>query len=789
MGSKGNEKLGWRDRLGLDSRRETLPKLSDEFSGKSKKKVPGATPTLRVPKPGGAGAKSYSVKKPGSTGKEERRLVPPPPPRALKPPQDEADSVKSKPPVKPASSTASETFAERLKARRIAAEKAGSATGDSSTKGLHLRPKSAEKPEEAPKPKYGVKLTARDALEPALSIPPSSVAKADAKPVVLQKPESARAQTAGLRSPKNPPMPNRPAPATTQAAKLEASTKVDTPISAKNIVLPTIPLASSPDLQARKFKKSPFKTDDPCKSSFGDVSERGGKDFSSFNRSPGPVTSRNADEASPASYSKVDEKYWSKTEPSHRQNRDLDRKNDSAADYDHYGRTSRSDNYNHTSSQEFYEQNHAQDDELYEADQEAYGDAHGYAPGSTDGEYEDDVRRPKLGRPATNDYVDAYYNEHTDVLESEKQGGRGFVFLLALFGGFAVFGAIAAALFFFYLQNQPGDVAEGQPPLVTAPKSVKTEPPDQETPPVEVQTKQFYERIVGEGALEGEKLQSREELPVDLGMPALPSPEENSTEPQPLPPLPDDSGNLPVPLPPPLPGGTSGSLDPANGAAPTTNAAQLNAPSDVNNVPQSRNASSEASSSTLSDADANNLSDNFGRPQIPLAIGGDDIVPLPTDSTPRPRRKPTSVIRAAKNKPKENKVTSASPITIAPTEPMSIMPLPRTQVTPGQQLAALQPVAPQQPITLAPDIGSGTYVVQLASYKEQGSAIAGFQELRARHPSILGSFRPLISKKTFDGLGTFYRLQVGPIASSQLGRQICDSLISAGEKDCLVKRR
>ncbi len=780
MGSKGNEKLGWRDRLGLEGRREALPKLSDEFDGKSKKKVPGSTPKLRVPKPGSSGAKSASVTKPGATGKEGRRPVPPPMPRASKSPQDKAGGIKLKPPVKPSRSIGNETFAERLKARRIAAEKAGKANGDSLAVGIHLRPKSADKPEEAPESKYDATQTASDAPKPATSVSPSSVAKADAKPATPQKPEPDREQTAGLSSSKKPPMPERPAaPATPQTAKRAVSIKADTPKSAKDSVPPTIPQASLPDLQARKFKKGPFKIDDPGKSSFADGSRRGRKDFSSLKRATGTKPLRSgAGGGSPAYYSKLDEKYWSKTAPSYRQNRDLDRKNDATADHDYRGRTSRSDNYNHP-------RNYAQDDELYEEDREAYGDAHAHVSGLTDDEYEGDVRRPKLVRPATSDYFDAYYDEHADVLEGEKQRSRGFILPLVLFGGFAVLGIIAAALVVFYLQNQDVNTAGGLPPLIKAPESVKTEPPTQETPPAERQTKQFYDRIVGDSVVEGEKLQLREELPVELGVPALPSPDENSTDPQPLPPLQEDSGDLPIPLPPPLPGGTSGSLDPANSAAPTTNEAQLNASSN-------KNANSEETSSIPSDDDADNRSDSSGLPQVPLAIGGNAVVPLPTVSTPKPRRKPSSAIKTANNKPNENKVASASPITIAPTAPtapMSIMPLPRTQVMPDQQLAVLQPAAPQNPIPQDPAIGSGAYVVQLAFYKEQGSAIAGFQELRARHPSILGSFRPLISKKTFDGLGTFYRLQVGPIASSQSGRQICDFLIAAGEKDCLVKRR
>ena len=86
-------------------------------------------------------------------------------------------------------------------------------------------------------------------------------------------------------------------------------------------------------------------------------------------------------------------------------------------------------------------------------------------------------------------------------------------------------------------------------------------------------------------------------------------------------------------------------------------------------------------------------------------------------------------------------------------------------------------------------MGAGAFVVQLASYKDEASALNGYQQLRARHPSLLGSYQPLISKKVVGSFGTFYRLQVGPVANAQSGNQICASLLAAGEKDCTVKRR
>ena len=195
--------------------------------------------------------------------------------------------------------------------------------------------------------------------------------------------------------------------------------------------------------------------------------------------------------------------------------------------------------------------------------------------------------------------------------------------------------------------------------------------------------------------------------------------------------------------------------------------------------------------------------------------------PVLDKSIPVPRAKPLALIDSIRQAAKKTRVASVSPITAAPTEPLAISPLPGSEprsaaqavpaqpqpvqpvqpsfgaqqpaATPtvGQGGTALQPAQPAPAPAQAPQAvaSAGDYVIQLASYKDQTSALAGFQDLRARHPSLLGRFQPLVSKKTVGNFGTFYRLQVGPIANQQSGSQICASLLAAGEKDCLVKRR
>ncbi len=85
--------------------------------------------------------------------------------------------------------------------------------------------------------------------------------------------------------------------------------------------------------------------------------------------------------------------------------------------------------------------------------------------------------------------------------------------------------------------------------------------------------------------------------------------------------------------------------------------------------------------------------------------------------------------------------------------------------------------------------GRGGYVVQLAAYRSQEDALRAYQRIRARHGGLLGGLSPVIQKKDLGAAGVFYRLAVGPLASRDQARRLCNALIARGEKDCLVRRR
>ncbi len=113
-----------------------------------------------------------------------------------------------------------------------------------------------------------------------------------------------------------------------------------------------------------------------------------------------------------------------------------------------------------------------------------------------------------------------------------------------------------------------------------------------------------------------------------------------------------------------------------------------------------------------------------------------------------------------------------------------------TTTQPNTEVAAVDPVTPA-PETIQPQapITGGNYLIQTASFSSEAEAQASFQQLQARHPNLLGTYSPLIQQANLGDRGTYYRLRIGPIETRSQASQLCNSLISAGERDCVVRDR
>ena len=80
-------------------------------------------------------------------------------------------------------------------------------------------------------------------------------------------------------------------------------------------------------------------------------------------------------------------------------------------------------------------------------------------------------------------------------------------------------------------------------------------------------------------------------------------------------------------------------------------------------------------------------------------------------------------------------------------------------------------------------------MVQLASFRSEVEAAGEFRRLQSRHPQLVGALQQRIQRADLGASGTFYRLGVGPLGNKDQASRLCNSLIAAGEKDCLVRRQ
>jgi cell division protein FtsN len=136
--------------------------------------------------------------------------------------------------------------------------------------------------------------------------------------------------------------------------------------------------------------------------------------------------------------------------------------------------------------------------------------------------------------------------------------------------------------------------------------------------------------------------------------------------------------------------------------------------------------------------------------------------------------------------------TTPSATTTAPAEPAA---------EPPQQLAAIapkpKPVEPvantavasasPAPVATAPDASSGSYVLQIGSYKSQDEANASWKTFQAKHP-ILGGYESDVKKADLGDKGVWYRLRAGSFATKDAATAFCDKLKADGG-DCLLAKR
>ncbi len=440
-------------------------------------------------------------------------------------------------------------------------------------------------------------------------------------------------------------------------------------------------------------------------------------------------------------------------------------------------------------------------------------------------------------RAGASDYTAAYrdYDDAFDYDEEPRKKSGLWIFAVLML---LVILAIGAGAYWFI--NFGSKIGGAKPasgvPTITAPeKPVKVTPrvPDNSAAPGQVKRKKIYDRILGDQTLEPEKLVPTEEKPVQ---PVTPVPNNSNTDaPTGIEPLP-----LPLPPPPTVPGqqgSLNGKSNKVAAASPTsgqTTIAPTASRTTNTKVDQGGGQSAPLPLPTVAGPTA----------QTPTAGDSPETAqPTPQPQTPRiavapvPRAKPAIIVARARQveeqrrlaalarkttpqypttgpavpqqvtpPPPNRPISGGGPVQLAPnnnertnfnTRPVLGAPSaskPRTNIAslpqPIQRPAPTTPQAapPATPPAAAPGAGSG-YVLQLSSFRSREGATAEYRRLMSRHSNILSGLQPQIREADLGASGKFYKLRLGSLANRSQAARLCNSLITAGEKDCLVRKQ
>jgi hypothetical protein len=157
---------------------------------------------------------------------------------------------------------------------------------------------------------------------------------------------------------------------------------------------------------------------------------------------------------------------------------------------------------------------------------------------------------------------------------------------------------------------------------------------------------------------------------------------------------------------------------------------------------------------------------------------------------------PAAAPAAPPPKPGAARAPSArTPAAPAANAPLSLSPQadqPAPAAEPRTRMAAVTPAQTPAaaPTPLAPGAGgggSGGYLVQVSSQRNEADATASYKALQGKFPAVLGSRPPLIKRADLGEKGVYYRAMVGPFGSPDEASQFCGSLKTAGGQ-CVVQR-
>ena len=402
-------------------------------------------------------------------------------------------------------------------------------------------------------------------------------------------------------------------------------------------------------------------------------------------------------------------------------------------------------------------------------------------------------------------------------LAEPEEGGRkrGFMLVAILAGLMVAGGAVAYAYkeFGFFGESSP-------PPVIKASnKPVKVLPADPGGEEIPHQNKLVYDRVDGQAPDREERVVPREEEVMDVA---------------------SQTNNRQVRV---IDPGLSGNLRPGTDATEVTDAEgnpvveTTTGPRRVRTMivkPDGTVVSSGAlAEETPQPAREEELPVTTEEPRETVAVITDSGVPLPPSrptrvatvqpAAPAPAQPATPITTSPGESfvppaaPAENPTpqpTRTGPIQLQPgpaATPQAAAPQPApapVQTAPAQQprrttgraddvlsldsqpvrTQSVQPAQPApQPTPQAAPAPAGSYVVQVASRRDEGQARDAASSIASRYGNVLGSYQPAVQRADLGSRGVFYRVGVGPVGSQQEANALCGRLKSAG-LDCFVRR-
>jgi hypothetical protein len=201
--------------------------------------------------------------------------------------------------------------------------------------------------------------------------------------------------------------------------------------------------------------------------------------------------------------------------------------------------------------------------------------------------------------------------------------------------------------------------------------------------------------------------------------------------------------------------------------------------------PLSQNPPSTASVAPPANSGNGTLANNEPRKIRTLSVRGDlaDAAATPAAAMPPGAAKLAAAAKAGVAAPRTPSAANASAANA--NAPLSLSP--QTAQPAAESPTRVASTNPAAQIAPSGGGGSGGYLVQVSSQRNEADAQASYKALQGKFPAVLGSRAPLIKRADLGDKGIYYRAMVGPFGSPDEASQFCGSLKSAGGQ-CVVQR-